>query len=246
MIRALFTAALLLAAPPGRDAIQEVTSPGGITAWLVEDHNIPFTALEIQFKGGTSLDAPGKRGAVNLMTATAGGRRGRDGQPRLCRGARCAGGRDQLRFRRNDSVGVSAKFLTENRDQASTCCARRWSTRVSTRMRWTGCANRCCRTCGRMKRTPAPCVREASTRWPSATIPMDDRRRHVRDGRRPDPRRHGGRAQGALWRATGSSSRPRGDITAEELGKLLGPAAGRPAGDRRAARHRALASDRRG
>ena len=42
--------------------IQEVTSPGGIKAWLVEDHNIPFTALEIQFRGGTSLDAPGKRG----------------------------------------------------------------------------------------------------------------------------------------------------------------------------------------
>ena len=50
-------------------AIQEVTSPSGIKAWLVEDHGIPFTAMEIQFKGGTSLDAPGKRGAVNLMTA---------------------------------------------------------------------------------------------------------------------------------------------------------------------------------
>ena len=23
-------------------AVQEVTSPGGISAWLVEDHNIPF------------------------------------------------------------------------------------------------------------------------------------------------------------------------------------------------------------
>ncbi len=25
--------------------IQEVTSPGGIKAWLVEEHGIPFTAL---------------------------------------------------------------------------------------------------------------------------------------------------------------------------------------------------------
>ncbi len=38
--------------------INEVTSPGGITAWLVEDHSIPFTALELRFRGGTSLDAP--------------------------------------------------------------------------------------------------------------------------------------------------------------------------------------------
>ena len=29
--------------------IQEVTSPGGIKAWLVEEHGIPFTALDIRF-----------------------------------------------------------------------------------------------------------------------------------------------------------------------------------------------------
>src|SRR3989338_3300341 len=69
----MFRAALVLlalAAPLRAEiAIQEVTSPGGIKAWLVEDHGIPFTALEIRFQGGTSLDAAGKRGAVNLMTA---------------------------------------------------------------------------------------------------------------------------------------------------------------------------------
>jgi hypothetical protein len=43
--------------------IQEVTSPGGIEAWLVEDSSIPFVAIEIWFNGGASLDAPGKRGA---------------------------------------------------------------------------------------------------------------------------------------------------------------------------------------
>ncbi len=63
---------LLVMATPLRAeiAIQEVTSPGGIKAWLVEDHNIPFMALELRFRGGTSLDQPGKRGAVNLMAAT--------------------------------------------------------------------------------------------------------------------------------------------------------------------------------
>ncbi len=60
----------VIAALPARAEvdIQEVTSPGGITAWLVEEHSIPFVALEIRFRGGASLDAPGKRGAINLMT----------------------------------------------------------------------------------------------------------------------------------------------------------------------------------
>ena len=49
--------------------IVEVTSPGGITAWLVQEESIPFVALEIRFQGGSALDLPGKRGAVNLMTA---------------------------------------------------------------------------------------------------------------------------------------------------------------------------------
>ncbi len=69
MMRA-FLLCMSLALPAHADLnIQPVTSPGGVTAWLAEDHNIPFTALEIRFKGGTSLDVQGKRGAVNLMTA---------------------------------------------------------------------------------------------------------------------------------------------------------------------------------
>lgn len=113
------TAALILFALPLRAeiAIQEVTSPGGITAWLVEDHGIPFAALEIRFAGGTSLDAPGKRGAVNLMTALIEeGAGGLDTQG-------FANARDALaadfRFGANlDALSVSARFLTENRDQA--------------------------------------------------------------------------------------------------------------------------------
>ena len=38
--------------------IDEVTSPGGISAWLVEDSSIPFVALEFWFVGGATLDAP--------------------------------------------------------------------------------------------------------------------------------------------------------------------------------------------
>ena len=48
--------------------IQEVTSPGGITAWLVQDNSIPFLSLDIRFEGGSSLDRPGKRGSIYMMT----------------------------------------------------------------------------------------------------------------------------------------------------------------------------------
>jgi zinc protease len=116
---ALLFLALPVSAPPARAdiPIQAVTSPGGIRAWLVEDRSIPFTALEIRFLGGTSLDAPGRRGAVNLMTALIEEGTGEmDAQG-------FAAARDGLaaefRFTANvDAVGVSARFLTENRDQA--------------------------------------------------------------------------------------------------------------------------------
>jgi zinc protease len=118
MIRAIFVAVLALSVPARAEIpIKEVTSPGGITAWLVEDHNIPFAALEIQFKGGTSLEAPDKRGVINLMTATL-----EEGAGKLdSKGF--AEARDALAASFSfdsgtDSVGVSAKFLTENRDQA--------------------------------------------------------------------------------------------------------------------------------
>lgn len=118
ILRAL--AALLCLATPlhAEIAIQEVTSPGGIKAWLVEDHSIPFTALEIQFRGGTALDAPGKRGAVNLMAALI-----EEGAAEM-NAQKFAESRDALAasFRFNasvDSVTVSARMLTENRSRAA-------------------------------------------------------------------------------------------------------------------------------
>jgi zinc protease len=118
MIRAVFAAVLALALPAQAEIpIKEITSPGGITAWLVEDHNIPFMALEIQFRGGSSLEASDKRGVVNLMAATL-----EEGAGEMDSRA-FAEARDALaasfRFDAGtDSVGVSAQFLTENRDQA--------------------------------------------------------------------------------------------------------------------------------
>lgn len=123
MIRAaiaLFLAAL--AVPAHAIDIQEVTSPGGIKAWLVEDETIPFVAVQFSFKGGASLDAEGKRGAINLMTAT------------LEEGA---GSRDSVAFAQavenlgaqysfdvgDDSLTVGMRALTENRDEAAALLA---------------------------------------------------------------------------------------------------------------------------
>lgn len=114
-----FAAVLIAFAFPAQAeiGIQTVTSPGGIKAWLVEDHNIPFTALEIRFRGGTSLDQPEGRGAVNLMTALIEEGTGDLDSQGFARA------RDSLaaefRFSADaDQVSVSARFLTENRDQA--------------------------------------------------------------------------------------------------------------------------------
>ncbi|MDQ2066254.1 pitrilysin family protein [Xinfangfangia sp. CPCC 101601] len=113
-----FATVLALSLPAKAELnIQEVTSPGGIKAWLVEDHGIPFVALEVVFKGGTSLDSPEARGATYLMTALL-----EEGAGELdSRGF--AEARDSLAASfgfdtGGDSVSVSARILTENRDAA--------------------------------------------------------------------------------------------------------------------------------
>ena len=71
MIRYILAICLNLAALPAKADVdvKEITTPGGLEAWLVEEHNIPFVSLELRFRGGASLDAPGKRGATNLMVS---------------------------------------------------------------------------------------------------------------------------------------------------------------------------------
>ncbi len=48
--------------------IQEVTSPGGIKAWLVEEHAIPLMAMNYSFRGGTEYDPPAKEGVSEFLT----------------------------------------------------------------------------------------------------------------------------------------------------------------------------------
>ena len=71
MIRMAFAFILSLTAVSAyaQIEIQEITSPDGFDAWLVQEDSIPFVALDIIFDGGATLDLPGKRGATSLMMA---------------------------------------------------------------------------------------------------------------------------------------------------------------------------------
>lgn len=119
MIRIALVIAGFFAALPvwAQTDIREVTSPGGITAWLVEEPSIPFVALELRFKGGTSLDAPGKRGATNLMVGLLEEGAGDLDAQGFARATEALAA--QFSFDgSDDGVSVSARFLTENRDEA--------------------------------------------------------------------------------------------------------------------------------
>jgi zinc protease len=48
--------------------IQRVTSPGGIKAFLVEDHSNPLISLRFAFRGGASQDPQGKDGVAYFVT----------------------------------------------------------------------------------------------------------------------------------------------------------------------------------
>jgi len=118
MIRFILALTLTVAALPARAIdIQEITSPGGIDAWLVEESSIPFVAIEIIFDGGASLDMPGKRGATNLMMALLEEGSG-DLDAREFQEAREALAATYGFNTRDDSVAISAVFLTETQDEA--------------------------------------------------------------------------------------------------------------------------------
>jgi zinc protease len=47
---------------PAAAAVERVVSPGGIEAWLIEDHSNPLISLAIGFHGGAALDPADKQG----------------------------------------------------------------------------------------------------------------------------------------------------------------------------------------
>ncbi|HEX2020909.1 MAG TPA: pitrilysin family protein [Aurantimonas sp.] len=63
------TTAFIAASPVAAVEIEEVVSPGGIRALLVEDYTNPLIAMKFAFKeGGSTQDAEGKEGTANLMS----------------------------------------------------------------------------------------------------------------------------------------------------------------------------------
>lgn len=109
---------LLPAFPALAIEIQPVTSPGGITVWLSEDHSIPMLTLEGSFRGGAALDPEGKEGAATLMSALLD-----EGSGDLDASA-FAEARESLATRisfdaSRDDIAVSARMLTENRDASA-------------------------------------------------------------------------------------------------------------------------------
>ncbi|MEM1130669.1 MAG: pitrilysin family protein [Pseudomonadota bacterium] len=119
MTRIFVYAALgvLVALPVRALDIQEITTPGGIDAWLVEEPSIPFVALELRFRGGTSIDPEGAPGAVYLMTGLLEEGSG-DMDARAFSEARDALAAQISFDSGDDAVSISARFLTETTDEA--------------------------------------------------------------------------------------------------------------------------------
>ena len=97
--------------------VERVISPGGIEAWLVQDHSNPVVSMRFAFEGGSELDPVGKSGLANLAASTmdegAGDIDSRAFQQTLA---------DQsitLRFSAGlDGFSGQVKTLTENLDQS--------------------------------------------------------------------------------------------------------------------------------
>jgi zinc protease len=48
--------------------VQQIVSPRGVKAWLVEDYAVPLVSLEFALKGGAAQDPSGKAGAATLLS----------------------------------------------------------------------------------------------------------------------------------------------------------------------------------
>jgi len=97
--------------------IQTIKTPGGIEAWLVEEHSVPLIALRYAFDGGNSQDPKGKEGVANFITAMmdegAGDLKSEVFQERM----------EDIAMRMNysdtkDSLYGNVETLTANRDKA--------------------------------------------------------------------------------------------------------------------------------
>jgi len=68
MRRLIATLALLVvwAVPAGAVTVERVTSPGGVEAWLVQDHSNPIIDMEIAFRGGAAVEGAARPGLAHM------------------------------------------------------------------------------------------------------------------------------------------------------------------------------------
>ncbi|HEY9079245.1 pitrilysin family protein [Magnetovibrio sp.] len=71
-MKKLLVALMIIFAPLHAWAVdvERVVSPGGIEAWLVQDHSNPVVSMRFAFDGGSELDPVGKAGLSNLAAST--------------------------------------------------------------------------------------------------------------------------------------------------------------------------------
>lgn len=108
---------IALSTPAQAMKIQQIKSPGGIEAWLVEEHAVPMMALRFAFDGGSSQDPVGKEGVANFLSAMldegAGDIKSREFQELEEELAM------RMRFEdAKDSFYASVEVLTANRDKS--------------------------------------------------------------------------------------------------------------------------------
>jgi len=58
----------LVVAPASAFEIKPITSPGGIKAWLVEEHSVPLIQVGVAFDGGSATDPKGKEGLAYFLS----------------------------------------------------------------------------------------------------------------------------------------------------------------------------------
>jgi zinc protease len=61
--------AATVAQPAGATTVQRVVSPGGITAWLVQEPSLPLVALNFAFVGGATADPTDKPGVGYMVSS---------------------------------------------------------------------------------------------------------------------------------------------------------------------------------
>ncbi|MBM3580548.1 MAG: insulinase family protein [Alphaproteobacteria bacterium] len=66
----LLAATVFFAAPPVEAVnVQQIKSPGGVSAWLVQDKLNPIVAIRFAFRGGAALDPAGREGLARMAAA---------------------------------------------------------------------------------------------------------------------------------------------------------------------------------